>query len=51
MIDYTPLLKGIENDIDTAETHLSNHVTTEGQILNLDKNCEYCQIYLEEEGV
>jgi hypothetical protein len=49
MIDYVLLLKDIENDVYTAKTHLSNHVTTEGKILNLDKHCEYCQIYFKQE--
>ena len=31
---------------DAARTHLNNHVTMEEEILTLDKNCEYCQIYL-----
>jgi hypothetical protein len=49
IIDSTPLLaKIIEKDIDAAKTHLDNHVTTEEQILTLDKNCEYCQIYFKE---
>jgi hypothetical protein len=48
-VDPTPLVaKSIEKDIDTARTHLNNHVTTEEEILTLDKNCEYCQIYLKE---
>lgn len=46
-VDPTPLVaKSIEKDIDTARTHLNNHVTAEEEILTLDKNCEYCQIYL-----
>jgi hypothetical protein len=45
--DPTPLVaKGIEKDIDTAKTHLTNHVTREEEVLTLDKSCEYCQIYL-----
>jgi hypothetical protein len=49
IIDSTPLLaKIIEKDIDAAKTHLDDHVTTEEQILTLDKNCEYCQIYFKE---
>ena len=49
IIDSTPLLaKIIEKDIDAAKTPLDNHVTTEEQILTLDKNCEYCQIYFKE---
>jgi hypothetical protein len=45
-IDRTPLLTMIiEKDIDAAKTYLNNHVTIEEEILALDKNCEYCQIY------
>jgi hypothetical protein len=40
------MVKSIENDIDAARTHLKRHVTMEEEILTLDKNCEYCQIYL-----
>jgi hypothetical protein len=49
-INNTALLlaKIIEKDIDAAKTHLNNHVTTEEQILTLDKSCEYCQIYFKE---
>ena len=33
--------KDIEEDIDAAaRTHLNSHVTTEEDILTLDKNCE-----------
>ena len=42
----SPMAKIIEKDIDAAKTHLSNYVTIEEEILTLDKNCEYCQIYL-----
>jgi hypothetical protein len=49
LTDYNPLLlKSIENDVDAAKTHLNNHVTTEEEILTLDKDCEYCQIYFKE---
>ena len=48
-IDPTPIVtKSIEKDIDMARTHLSSHVTPKEEILTLDKNCEYCQIYLKE---
>ncbi|HEV2875794.1 MAG TPA: hypothetical protein VGW09_00800 [Nitrososphaeraceae archaeon] len=48
-VDPTPVVaKSIEKDIDVARTHLNSHVTTEEEILTLDKNCEYCQIYLKE---
>jgi hypothetical protein len=47
-IDYNPLLLRsiVKEDVDAAKTHLNNHVTIEEEILTLDKNCEYCQIYL-----
>ena len=49
LTDYNPLLlKIIKNDVDAAKTHLNNHVTTEEEILTLDKDCEYCQIYFKE---
>jgi hypothetical protein len=49
IIDPTSLLAEIiEKDLDAAKTHLDSHVTTEEQILTLDKNCEYCQIYFKE---
>jgi hypothetical protein len=48
-IDYNPLLlRSIVKDVDAAKTHLNNHVTLEEEILTLDKNCEYCQIYFKE---
>jgi hypothetical protein len=50
MIDSMLLMaKSIEKDIDAAKTHLNDHVTIEEEILTLDKNCEYCQIYLKEQ--
>jgi hypothetical protein len=49
IIESMPLLaKSVEKDIDAARTHLNNYVTTEEEILSLDKNCEYCQIYFKE---
>ena len=49
-IDYNPLLlRSIVKDVDAAKTHLNNHVTVEEEILTLDKNCEYCQIYFKEQ--
>jgi hypothetical protein len=48
-IDYNSLLlRSIVKDIEAAKTHLNNHVTVEKQILTLDKNCEYCLVYLKE---
>ena len=49
VIDSTLLLaKSIKKDINAAKTHLDNHVTAEEQILTLDKNYDYCQIYFKE---
>jgi hypothetical protein len=42
------LAQSIRKDIDAARTHLDNHVTAEEEILTLDKNCEYCQIYFKD---
>jgi hypothetical protein len=41
----------IKRDIDEAKTHLKYHVNTKGQILDLDEDCEYCQIHLEEQKI
>lgn len=35
----------IQNSISSARTHLNEHVTIEGEIISLDKQCEYCKIY------
>jgi hypothetical protein len=38
--------KGIKEEINAAaRTHLNSYATEEG-ILTIDKNCEYCQIWL-----
>ena len=48
-IGMVPVLtQTIKKDIDAARTHLNNHVREE-EILALDKNCEYCQIYFKAE--
>jgi hypothetical protein len=41
----------IKRDVDQAKTHLENHVNTKGQILDLDDDCEYCQIHFEEQKI
>ena len=41
----------IKRDIDQAKTHLENHVNTKGQVLDLDENCEYCNIHFEEQKI
>ncbi|HEX5977060.1 MAG TPA: hypothetical protein VFY68_07265 [Nitrososphaeraceae archaeon] len=41
------LAQSIKKDVDAARTHLNNHVREE-EILTLDRNCEYCQIYFKE---
>lgn len=35
----------IQNSVNSARTHLNEHVTIEGEIISLDKQCEYCKIY------
>jgi hypothetical protein len=46
IIDPAPLLTRIIEKTLTQQKHLNNHVTIEEEILTLDKNYEYCQIYL-----
>jgi hypothetical protein len=41
----------IKRDIDQATTHLKDHINPKGELLNLDKNCEYCQVYIEEKRI
>ena len=49
VIDSTLLLaKSIKKILMQQKLHLDNHVTAEEQILTLDKNYEYCQIYFKE---
>jgi len=35
----------IQDSVKRARTHLNEHVTTEGEIVSLDKQCEYCKIF------
>lgn len=35
----------IQDSINIARIHLKEHVTTEGKIISLDEQCEYCVIY------
>jgi hypothetical protein len=37
----------IASELETANSHLRNHVTREGKILGLDKDCEYCLVYFD----
>lgn|GEM_PF-1612340 len=41
-------ISSIKKSIEKARSHLNDHVTAEGRIINLDKKCEYCQIYMQE---
>jgi hypothetical protein len=41
----------IMKDIHSASFHLQHHVTKDGTIVKLDSNCEYCQVYLEEQKI
>jgi hypothetical protein len=40
----------IMQDIHFASFHLEHHVK-DGTILQLDPNCEYCQVYIEEQRI
>jgi hypothetical protein len=37
----------IKKDIEPAYNHTKNHITTKGEILKLDADCEYCKIYFD----
>jgi hypothetical protein len=41
----------IKRDVDQAKMHLKGHVNIKGQILELQQDCEYCQIYFEEQRI
>jgi hypothetical protein len=43
--------KTIKKDIEPAYNHTKNHITTQGEILQLDSDCEYCKIYFEEQRI
>jgi hypothetical protein len=49
-IDHV-ISKTIKKDIEPAHNHTKNHITTEGEILKLDRHCEYCKIYFEEQRI
>jgi hypothetical protein len=41
----------IMQDIRSASFHLADQVTEDGNILKLDANCEYCQVYTNERRI
>jgi hypothetical protein len=41
----------IMQDIHSASFHLQHHVTEDGTIIELEPNCEYCQVYIEEQRI
>lgn len=41
----------IMQDIHSASFHLEHHVTEDGTIVQLDSNCEYCQVYIKEQRI
>jgi hypothetical protein len=41
----------IKKEVDQARIHLKGHVNTEGQVLQLYEDCEYCQIHFEEQRI
>lgn len=41
----------IMQDIRSASFHLEHHVTVDGIVVQLEPNCEYCQVYIEEQRI
>jgi hypothetical protein len=41
----------IKKEVDQAKIHLNNHVNSNGQVLELHGDCEYCQIHFEEQSI
>ena len=41
----------IKKDIEPAYNHTKNHITNQGEILELDVHCEYCKVYFEEQRI
>jgi hypothetical protein len=35
----------LRNSVSTARTHLNEHLSIEGAVISLDKQCKYCKIY------
>jgi hypothetical protein len=48
---YEAVKHQIKRDVDQAKMHLKYHVNNKGQILELQQDCEYCQIYFEEQRI
>ncbi|HZD35927.1 MAG TPA: hypothetical protein VE130_12045, partial [Nitrososphaeraceae archaeon] len=44
-INLERIITQIQNSVNIAKTHLNQHVTMEGEIFSLDRQCEYCTIY------
>jgi hypothetical protein len=43
--------RSIKRDIDTAYNHMKRHTTSQGEILEIDRDCEYCRIHFEEKKI
>lgn len=41
-------VSSIRKNIEKARSHLNNHVTENGNVMSLDRKCEYCRIYLQD---
>jgi hypothetical protein len=41
----------IKREVDQARIHIKYHVNIRGQVLQLHKDCEYCQIHFEEQRI
>jgi hypothetical protein len=50
-VDQDVIAKTIKKDIEPAYNHTKNHITSEGEILQLDSDCEYCKVYFEEQRI
>lgn len=49
MVDI--ISKSIKKDMETAYNHMKRHTTPQGEILEADRDCEYCKIYFVEERI
>jgi hypothetical protein len=43
--------KSYQKGYKPAYNHTKNHITTQGEILKLDADCEYCKVYFEEQRI
>jgi hypothetical protein len=41
----------IKREVNQAKIHLNNHVNSNGKVLELHDDCEFCQIHFEEQRI